>query len=67
MTVPLDEFKARQRAIWDAGDYPTVSERIADVGERLVAHAGIEPGMTALDVACGARNATIQRRAPAPA
>jgi ubiquinone/menaquinone biosynthesis C-methylase UbiE len=59
MTVQLDEFKMRQRSTWDAGDYPTLSERIADVGERVVAHAGIEPGMTMLDVACGAGNATI--------
>jgi SAM-dependent methyltransferase len=33
MTVQLDEFKTQQRATWDAGDYATLSERIADVGE----------------------------------
>jgi hypothetical protein len=32
MTVQLDEFKTQQRATWDAGDYATLSERIADVG-----------------------------------
>jgi ubiquinone/menaquinone biosynthesis C-methylase UbiE len=59
MAVQLDEFKTRQRAVWDAGDYATLSQHIADVGERVVARAGIEPGMRVLDVACGAGNATI--------
>jgi ubiquinone/menaquinone biosynthesis C-methylase UbiE len=59
MAVQLDEFKTRQRATWGAGDYATLSERIADVGERVAASAGIESGTTVLDVACGAGNATI--------
>lgn len=59
MTVQLDEFKTRQRDTWDAGDYATLSQRIADVGARVVESAAIEPGMTVLDVACGAGNATI--------
>lgn len=59
MAVQLDEFKTRQRETWDAGDYPTLSERIADVGETVVARAEIESGMSVLDVACGAGNATI--------
>jgi SAM-dependent methyltransferase len=59
MTVQLDEFKTRQRATWDAGDYATLSVHIADVGERVAARAGIERGMRVLDVACGAGNATI--------
>ena len=59
MAVQLDEFKTRQRAMWDAGDYPAVSERIADVGETVVARAAIEPGMALLDVACGAGNAAF--------
>lgn len=57
MTVQLDEFKTRQRATWDAGDYAALSERIADVGELVAARAGIEPGMSVLDVACGTGNA----------
>jgi ubiquinone/menaquinone biosynthesis C-methylase UbiE len=59
MAVQLDEFKMRQRATWDAGDYATLSERIADVGELVAARASIEPGMTVLDVACGTGNAAI--------
>ncbi|HXF98672.1 MAG TPA: class I SAM-dependent methyltransferase [Gaiellaceae bacterium] len=59
MTIELDEFKARQRATWAAGDYATLSKLIADVGELVAARAEIEPGMRVLDVACGAGNATI--------
>jgi ubiquinone/menaquinone biosynthesis C-methylase UbiE len=59
MTAQLDEFKARQRKIWGAGDFATIAQHIGDVGELVVANAGIEPGMQVLDVACGAGNAAI--------
>lgn len=59
MSVQLDEFKTRQRAVWDAGDYGTLSELIADVGELVAGRARIEPGMRVLDVACGAGNASL--------
>jgi ubiquinone/menaquinone biosynthesis C-methylase UbiE len=58
MTVlQLDEFKTRQRAIWDAGDYHELSPFISEVGELVVARAAIKPGMNVLDVACGTGNA----------
>ena len=57
MSVQLDEFKTRQRAVWDAGEYAELSQHIADIGERVAARAGIEPGMAVLDVACGTGNA----------
>ena len=44
MATQLEEFKSRQRAIWDAGDFGTLSEHIADVGELVVGHAGSSPG-----------------------
>ncbi|HTM32355.1 MAG TPA: class I SAM-dependent methyltransferase [Vicinamibacterales bacterium] len=53
----LDEFKARQRALWTAGEYEALSPYITDVGELVVARAAIEPGMDVLDVACGTGNA----------
>lgn len=59
MTMQLDEFKTRQRATWDAGDYATLSERIADIGELVAARAGIEHGTRVLDVACGTGNAAL--------
>ena len=58
MTVlQLDEFKARQRAVWEAGEYSTLSPFISEVGELVVARARVEKGMKVLDVACGTGNA----------
>lgn len=55
----MEEFKERQREMWAAGDYATLSEHIKDVGEVVVGRAGVEAGMDVLDVACGAGNAAI--------
>jgi ubiquinone/menaquinone biosynthesis C-methylase UbiE len=55
----MEEFKERQRAMWAAGDYATLSEHIRDVGERVVDRAGVDSGMAVLDVACGAGNAAL--------
>jgi SAM-dependent methyltransferase len=55
--VQLDEFKTTQRGIWNNGEYSDLSPYIADVGELVVARAGITRGMRVLDVACGTGNA----------
>ena len=55
----MEEFKERQRAVWAAGDYATLGELITDVGELVIARAGVEAGMRVLDVACGAGNAAL--------
>ncbi|MDQ3672060.1 MAG: class I SAM-dependent methyltransferase [Actinomycetota bacterium] len=55
----MEEFKQRQRSMWAAGDYATLSEHIRDVGERVVERAGVDEGMAVLDVACGTGNAAI--------
>jgi SAM-dependent methyltransferase len=59
MSATLDDFMQRQRAMWAAGDYPTLSEHIAGVGELLVERAGVLAGMQVLDVACGTGNAAL--------
>ena len=35
--LQLDEFKTRQRATWEGGDYSACSPYIAEVGEPWVA------------------------------
>lgn len=55
--LQLDEFKTRQRAIWDAGNYQELSPYIREVGELVVERAAVTPGMRVLDVACGTGNA----------
>lgn len=55
----MEEFKQAQRATWEAGDFADIAQHITDVGERIVAEAGIEAGRRALDVACGTGNAAL--------
>jgi ubiquinone/menaquinone biosynthesis C-methylase UbiE len=57
--LQLDEFKTRQRATWEGGDYSACTPYIAEVGELVVTRAGITQGMRVLDVACGTGNAAL--------
>jgi ubiquinone/menaquinone biosynthesis C-methylase UbiE len=62
-TVDADadrSLKAKHRAMWALGDYPSVAaEVIPDLGVRLVAACGVGPGDRVLDVATGSGNAAI--------
>jgi SAM-dependent methyltransferase len=59
-TVPNPELKARHRAMWAAGDYPSMVETfLLPLGPRLVDACAIAPGMDVLDVAAGTGNASI--------
>jgi SAM-dependent methyltransferase len=59
-TVPGSELKARHRAMWASGDYPSMVETfLLPLGPRLVEACGIVPGMHVLDVAAGTGNASI--------
>ena len=53
--TPVDsELKARHRAMWASGDYPSMVETfLLPLGPRLVDACGIGPDMTVLDVAAG--------------
>ena len=58
--VPDSELKARHRAMWASGDYPSMVETfLLPLGPRLVEACGIGPGMRVLDVAAGTGNASI--------
>jgi SAM-dependent methyltransferase len=60
-TTPTDaDVKAKHRAMWASGDYPTMVETfLLPLGPRLVAAAGLRPGQRVLDVAAGTGNASI--------
>jgi SAM-dependent methyltransferase len=54
------ELKARHRAMWASGDYPSMVETfLLPLGPRLVEACGIGPEMTVLDVAAGTGNASL--------
>src|SRR5271154_464730 len=48
-----EEFRARTRATWAAGDWDDFSKLIAPVGELVVKRADLEPGTSVLDVGTG--------------
>lgn len=53
-------LKARHRAMWALGDYPTLAgDLIADLGPTVVAATGVAAADRVLDVAAGAGNAAI--------
>jgi SAM-dependent methyltransferase len=59
VTLPPD-LKARHRAMWASGDYPSMVETfLTPLGPRLVDATGIRPGMRVLDVGAGTGNASI--------
>src|SRR5687767_10923622 len=59
-TTPDTELKARHRAMWASGNYPTMVDTfLLPLGPRLVEACGIGPGMRVLDVGAGTGNASI--------
>jgi SAM-dependent methyltransferase len=59
-TVSDSELKARHRAMWASGDYPSMVETwLLPLGPRLVDACGVGSGMRVLDVAAGTGNASI--------
>ena len=59
-TGPDSELKARHRAMWASGDYPSMVETfLLPLGPRLVEACAVGPGMRVLDVAAGTGNASI--------
>ncbi|HET7574112.1 MAG TPA: class I SAM-dependent methyltransferase [Solirubrobacterales bacterium] len=55
-----DQLKARHRAMWASGDYPSMVETfLTPLGPRLVEACGIGAGDRVLDVAAGTGNASI--------
>ncbi|WP_157551091.1 class I SAM-dependent methyltransferase [Nocardioides jensenii] len=62
MTVlpDLPDLKAKHRAMWALGDYPSVAtDVIAELGEALVSATEITARDTVLDIAAGSGNASL--------
>ena len=59
MSIDVSGFKEGQKAMWTAGDYGQVAERIASVGAYVAERAGAGPGVELLDVATGTGNVSI--------
>jgi len=55
----LAAIKARQRAIWAAGDYAVIGTTLQIVGERICETVDLRAGERVLDVAAGNGNATL--------
>jgi SAM-dependent methyltransferase len=59
-TTSDPELKARHRAMWASGDYPSMVETfLLPLGPRLVEACGIAAGTRVLDVAAGTGNASL--------
>lgn len=63
MTVDRDadrELKARHRAMWASGDFPTIATGLVPaLGPELVRACGVQAGQRVLDVGAGTGNASI--------
>ena len=65
MTTTVDrdadrDLKARHRALWASGDYPTVAvDLVSTLGPELVKAAGVQAGQRVIDIAAGSGNAAI--------
>jgi SAM-dependent methyltransferase len=59
MSMNVTGIKEGQKAMWTAGDYAEVAQRIVPVGEYIAQRAGAAPGIALLDVATGTGNVSI--------
>jgi ubiquinone/menaquinone biosynthesis C-methylase UbiE len=59
-TATDQELKARHKAMWGSGDYPSMVETfLLPLGPRLVDACNVGPGQRVLDVAAGTGNASL--------
>ena len=59
MSIDVAGIKEGQKAMWTAGDYAEVAQRIVPVGEYVAQRAGAAAGVELLDVATGTGNVSI--------
>ncbi len=59
MSIDVSGIKEGQKAMWTAGDYGEVAQRIVPVGEYVAERAGAGAGVELLDVATGTGNVSV--------
>jgi SAM-dependent methyltransferase len=59
VTSEIETIKARQKAMWEFGDFGEVAKTIVPVAEEFLARLPLRPGMRVLDVACGSGNLAL--------
>lgn len=57
--MDLRDFKARQRTMWEAGDYRPVGRLLDPVAQTLVRRAGVTAGQRVLDVGTGSGSVAV--------
>jgi ubiquinone/menaquinone biosynthesis C-methylase UbiE len=55
----IQTVKARQKAMWESGDYGQVARCIMSCAEEFMARLPLKPGTAVLDVACGSGNLAV--------
>jgi ubiquinone/menaquinone biosynthesis C-methylase UbiE len=55
----IQAIKARQKAMWESGDFGQVARTIESVAEEFMARLELPPGTRVLDAACGTGNLAV--------
>ncbi|MBL9199701.1 MAG: class I SAM-dependent methyltransferase [Opitutaceae bacterium] len=55
----IEIIKARQKAMWESGDFGEIAKTIMPCAEEFMARLPLRPGIRVLDVACGSGNLAV--------
>lgn len=55
----FEAVQARQKAIWESGDFGQIARTIENIAEEFMARQPLEPGSHVLDAACGTGNLAV--------
>ena len=55
----METLKSRLKTTWEAGDFAQIAKHIESAAEDFIGRLDIQPGMKALDVACGNGNLSV--------
>src|SRR5829696_831896 len=55
----METLKSRLKTTWEAGDFAQIAKHIESAAEDFIGRLDIQPGMKALDVACGNGNLAV--------